>query len=130
MRDPREDRPRHCPPFRHTTPRPGTGRRCAAPSHQVQGDLRRRPGPAFSGTRTLYGGDARWTHAHWLATGTLIASRLEFSGGGVAADQDLLVAGFNAWPTRPIEFQVDLLLDVNNTALGRQRLAAGGQVSF
>ena len=48
----------------------------------------------------------------------------------MAADQDLLVAGFNAWPTRPIEFQVDLLLDVNNTALGRQRLAAGGQVSF
>ncbi len=44
--------------------------------------------------------------------------------------QDILIGGFNIWPTRATEFQVNYLIDVNNADVDQHQLLVNFQIGF
>lgn len=47
-----------------------------------------------------------------------------------AAARDLLIFGFNAWPTRATEIQVNYLVDTDQAAFDNHQLMVNFQVGF
>jgi hypothetical protein len=51
-------------------------------------------------------------------------------GDGLAPDRDLLILGFNHWPTRATKLQVNWIVDADDTALDRHQALVNLQVGF
>ncbi len=83
-------------------------------------------------------GGGSHTPAGWHATvgwhvnprSQLLARWDAFRPDGLGLDSDLLVLGWNRWPTRATEIQVNWIIDLNDAALKRHQLLVNLQVGF
>jgi len=53
-----------------------------------------------------------------------------FRPDGVGPDQDLVVLGYNLWPTRPTELQVNYIIPLQRGAVDRNQILINVQVGF
>ncbi len=74
----------------------------------------------------------------WHATGGYMLTRKSqvlarwdaFRPDGIGPDQDLLVLGYNLWPTRPTELQVNYVIPIKGPGPDRHQLLVNLQVGF
>lgn len=74
----------------------------------------------------------------WHATGGYMLTRKSqvlarwdaFRPDGIIPDQDLLVLGYNLWPTRPTELQVNYVIPIKGPGPDRHQVLVNLQVAF
>ncbi len=117
---------------------------------------------AFTGRRTLFGADVRYTENRLLLAGEVVASELDpdigvelnpwgfhatagymfapkvqgllrwerFEPDNGTPRREFLILGLNVWPTTVTEFQVNYLVDTDNTAADNHQLLINFQIGF
>lgn len=71
------------------------------------------------------------TAGYYVADNVQLLARWDsFRPDAILGDSDLLIAGFNLWPTGATELQANIIFPTRNTNVNKPQLLINGQVSF